>query len=235
MTPSIDQTLHQFANLLPNWTIGRTAKSFRLANGINRRFSTIFMCNARRCLTCRHISCKSTITSSINGNRYGIQIDKDVYWNSSNLIYVITCEARGCGAQYVGKTSQSLKGRFRGYSFKVRNNSRRKYKNFLYDHFIKYNHSIENVTLTPVEIISKETEDSKNDMKKRRLSAKLNWINRLQTPCPLGLNDQIYQQGNISSFRPNIIVFLLKPDVRRKRRSLGRVAMVSLGEKKKTE
>ena len=56
----------------------RTAKSFRLSNHIiNRRFSKISMCNARRCLTCHHISCESTITSSINGNRYGIKIDKD--------------------------------------------------------------------------------------------------------------------------------------------------------------
>ena len=84
----------------------------------------------------------------------------------SNLIYVITWEARGCGAQYVGETSQSLKGRFRSHSFKIRTNSRRKYKNFLYDHFIKYNHSIENVTITPVEILSKQPGDSKNDMKK---------------------------------------------------------------------
>ena len=162
-------------------TLFSNMKSFRLANRINRRFSKIAMCNARRCLTCHHISCKSTITSSINGNRYGIQIDKDVDWNSSNLIYVITWEARGCGAQYVGETSQSLKGRFRSHSFKIRNNSRRKYKNFLYDHFIKYNHSIENVTITPVEILSKQPGDSKNDMKKRRLSAELNWIKRLQT------------------------------------------------------
>ena len=38
--------------------------------------------------------------------------------------------------QYVGTTSQSLKGRFRSHSYKIRNNSKRKYKNFLYDHFI---------------------------------------------------------------------------------------------------
>ena len=115
----------------------------------------------------------------------------------------------------------TLKGRFRSHSFKIRNNSRRKYKNFLYDHFIKYNHSIENVKVTPVEILSKQPGESKNDMKKRRLSAELNWIKRLQTPFPLGLNDQIYQQGNISSVRSNINVFSLKPDVRRKRRSHG--------------
>ena len=58
-------------------------------------------------------------------------------------------------------------------------------------------------------------------MKKRRLSAELNWIKRLQTPFALGLNYQIHQQGNISSVRSNINVFSLKPDVRRKRRSYG--------------
>ena len=58
-------------------------------------------------------------------------------------------------------------------------------------------------------------------MKKRRLSAEHNWIKRLQTPFPLGLNDQIYQQMNISSVRSNINVFSLNQDVRRKRRSHG--------------
>ena len=56
----------------------RTAKSFRLSNRINNRFSKICTCNAGRCLTCHHISCESTITFSINGNKYGIKIDKDV-------------------------------------------------------------------------------------------------------------------------------------------------------------
>ena len=50
----------------------------------------------------------------------------------------------------------------RSLPFKIRNNSRRKYKNFLYDHFIKYNHFIENVTITPVKILSKQPGDSKN-------------------------------------------------------------------------
>ena len=48
-------------------------------------------------------------------------------------------------------------------------------------------------------------------MKNRRLSAELNWIKRLQTPYPHCLNDQTYQQGNISSIRSNINIFSLKP------------------------
>ena len=80
----------------------------------------------------------------------------------------------------------------------------------------------DNPRITPVEILSKKPGDLKNDMQKRRLSAEPNWIKRLQTPYPLGLNDQIYQQGNISSVRcSHINVFSLKPDVRKKRRSHG--------------
>ena len=59
----------------------RTAKSFRLSNCIYRRFSKISTCDARRCLTCHHISCESTITSSINCYRYGIKLDKDTDCN----------------------------------------------------------------------------------------------------------------------------------------------------------
>ena len=120
-----------------------------------------------------------------------------------------------CGAQNIGETSQTLKGRSRSHSFKIRNNSGRKIS------YIKYNHSIENVIETTVEIITKQPGESKNEMEKRRLSAELNWIKRLQTPYPLGLNDQIYQQGNILSIRSNINVFSLKSDCRRKRRSHG--------------
>ena len=94
-------------------------------------------------------------------------------------------------------------------------------------------YSIENVTITPVEILSQQPADSKNDMKKRRLSAKLNLIKRLQTPYPLGLNDHIYQQGNISPVRSNINVFSIKPDVRRKRRSYG-VRRNGLSRRKQT-
>ena len=55
---------------------------------------------------------------------------------------------------------------FHSHSFKIRNNSRRKYKNFSHYPFIKYNHSLEWLYLTPVEILSKQPGDSNNDMEK---------------------------------------------------------------------
>ena len=54
-----------------------------------------------------------------------------------------------------------------------------------------------------------------------RLMAELNWIKLLQTPYPLGLNDNIYQEGNISK-NPDIDVFNILSITKRKRRSHGR-------------
>ena len=51
--------------------------------------------------------------------------------------------------------------------------------------------------------------------------AELEWIKKLQTPYPLGLNDNIYQQGNISN-NPDIDIFNILSLKRRKRRSHGR-------------
>jgi hypothetical protein len=54
-----------------------------------------------------------------------------------------------------------------------------------------------------------------------RLLAELKWIKLLQTPYPLGLNDNIYQEGNISK-NPDIDVFSILSITKRKRRSHGR-------------
>ena len=113
-----------------------------------------------------------------------------------------------------------MKG-FRSHSYKIRNNSKRKYKNLLYDHFIKYNHSIEHVKITSVEILSKLSGESKNDMKKTHFRQNSTGSHDCRLHNPLGLNDQIYQQGNISSIRSKVNIFSLKPEARGKRRSHG--------------
>ena len=50
--------------------------------------------------------------------------------------------------------------------------------------------------------------------------AELNWIRNLQTPFPLGLNDNIYQAGNISK-DPTIDIFKIFSIRKRKTRSHG--------------
>lgn len=104
----------------------------------------------------------------------------------------------------------------------IRQSRNKKHRNFLYNHFVKYNHSISDITITPVQSFPKRKHDSKTEIKKRRLQAEFAWITRLQTAYPLGLNDHIYGQGNISSSSTNINVFSIRPVIKRKHRSHGK-------------
>ena len=54
-----------------------------------------------------------------------------------------------------------------------------------------------------------------------RLETELKWITLLQSGSPLGCNDNIYQEGNISKM-PDFDVFSLSEIRKRKRRSHGK-------------
>ena len=55
----------------------------------------------------------------------------------------------------------------------------------------------------------------------KRFESELKWIKLLQSPSPLGFNDNIYQEGNISKI-PYFDVFSLSEIRKRKRRSHGK-------------
>ena len=97
--------------------------------------------------------------------------------------------------QYVGQTCRTLQKRFVEHYRRIR-----KPKNndtFLYQHFQRTGHS-------PI----------------KRFETELKWINFLQTPFPLGFNDNIYHEGNISKMR-NFDVLTLSESRKRKSRSHG--------------
>ena len=79
-------------------------------------------------------------------------------------------------------------------------------RNFLYNHFRKTGHSVDNISVQPVEHILYKSDTTSSFKSKARFIAELKWIKLLQTPFPLGLNDNIYQTGNISK-DPNIDIF----------------------------
>ena len=54
----------------------------------------------------------------------------------------------------------------------------------------------------------------------KRFETELKWIKVLQTPFPLGFNDIIYHEGNISKM-PDFDVFTLSESRKRKSRSHG--------------
>jgi len=77
----------------------------------------------------------------------------------------------------------------------------KKIRNLLYNHFRKSGHNFKDVSVQPVEHITYDNDATRNFKSKSRFKAELNWLKNLQTPFPLGFNDNIYQSGNI--FRLN--------------------------------
>jgi hypothetical protein len=90
----------------------------------------------------------------------------------------------------------------------------------LYQHFRKSGHDLEHITIQPVEHISYDKNATSSFKSKARFIAELKWIRNLQTPFPLGLNDNIYQSGNISK-EPSIDIFSIYSTRKRKSRSHG--------------
>ena len=98
--------------------------------------------------------------------------------------------------QYVGQICRTLHKRFGEHYRRIR-----KPKNndtFLYQHFKRTSHSLNNVIVQPVEKIPYEENSSVRLKNIKRFKTELKWIKLLQTPFPLGFNYNIYHGGNIS-------------------------------------
>ena len=115
--------------------------------------------------------------------------------------------------QYVGQTSKKLKDRFMQHRREILKKTK---KTFLYQHFTIPGHTINNVIIQPVELMPNGILTSNKEL----LDHELNWIKSLQSPYPLGFNDNIYHQGNISK-NANIDIFKLYLHRKRKNRSHG--------------
>lgn len=117
----------------------------------------------------------------------------------------------------MGQTGRALKTRFREH---FRNCNNKKVRHFLYQHFRRSGHDSSFISIQPVEHISYDNAASSSFKSKARFFAELKWIKNLQTPFPLGLNDNIYQSGNISK-DPSIDIFSIYSSRKRKSRSHG--------------
>lgn len=49
-----------------------------VSNSRRRAYPEIYKCNTKSCRCCKHISCKSTIKSSVNGRNFSINLDSDI-------------------------------------------------------------------------------------------------------------------------------------------------------------
>ena len=74
----------------------------------------------------------------------------------------------------------------------------RKIYNFLYRHFKQTSHSTSSISILPDEKIEYGDNSTNRYRNILRHELELKWIKLLQTPHPLGFNDKIYHEGNIS-------------------------------------
>ena len=121
--------------------------------------------------------------------------------------------------QYVGQTCRKLKNRYGEHYRKIK--KPKKIDTFLYQHFKRTGHSPDNVLVQPVEKLIYDENSSVRFNTIKRFETELKWIKLLQFASPLGFNDTIYQEGNISKM-PDFDVFSLLEIRKRKRRSHGK-------------
>ena len=135
----------------------------------------------KSCRYCPILNTTGKITSDSNGRSYTSL--KHVNCQSSNLIYLITCD--GCGIQYVGQTKNRLLTRFQGH-----------FNDIEHDRDITVarhlnrclSNSINNTTfkITILSFINSPP-DSTNSKLLRDKEEK-RWMRRLTTIMPSGLN-----------------------------------------------
>ena len=120
--------------------------------------------------------------------------------------------------QYVGQTCRALQKRFGEHYRRMK--KPKPIDTFLYQHFKRTGHSPNDVFVQPVEKLTYDKNSSSRFKIIKRHETELKWIKLLQTPFPLGFNDNIYHEGNISKM-PDFDVFSLLEIRKRKSRSHG--------------
>ena len=118
--------------------------------------------------------------------------------------------------QYDGQTGRSLKTRFREHFRKMK--KPKKLDTFLSRHFKSNGHSPSKIVIQPIEKNIYHPNSSTRLKNIKRHETELNWIKFLQSPFPLGFNNNIYHEGNISKM-PDFDVFSVLECKKRKSRS----------------
>ena len=123
--------------------------------------------------------------------------------------------------QYVGQTCRKLKTRFGEHCRKIK--KPKKIDTFLYQHFKRTGHSPSNVSVQPLEKLSYDENSSVRFNTIKRFETDLKWIKLLQSASPLGFNDNIYHEGNISKMSDFDVFSLLEFRKRRGKKKMTNV------------
>ena len=140
-------------------------------------------CKTRDCRYCPRLDKSGTITSNYSKRQYVTKTN--ISCKSNNLVYCITCTK--CNHQYVGQTKRRLMDRFQGHFWCIQSKSID--NNDVARHFNQPGHDgINNVKIHILDFIYlNPTVDIKRSAYIRD-HVEMNWIHRLHTQQPLGMN-----------------------------------------------
>ena len=137
-------------------------------------------CRKFNCKYCKILKKEGSITSHKSGEKFGTKTE--VTCKSSNIIYCIECSR--CNIQYVGQTKRQMRERIGEHLGYIR---RKKWKNDVPVHFNKCDHEGEkDVRVHILDFIYCHPNSDRG--KQLRLRIEFNWIHRLKTSSPWGLN-----------------------------------------------
>jgi desmoglein 4 len=131
-------------------------------------------CNHPRCKCCTHITNLSNLSIF---NQYPIHNNQILTCNSHNIIYLIHCAK--CNTNYVGETKRSLKERLTNHRSTIKTNK----PTAIAIHFNLPQHNILHLQIMPIEQLNTNTSDQVRQAKEKE------WIKRLRTTYPQGLNN----------------------------------------------
>ena len=137
-------------------------------------------CNTKSCRYCPRLNKTGHITCPVTKRSYITR--HNITCKSSNLIYCLTCKT--CGIQYVGQTKNRLMDRFQAHFYNIGHN---KQVSEIGKHFNKPDHhGLDDVEIHILDFIHAYPEGRRS--KHLRDLIEYNWIQRLHTNAPTGLN-----------------------------------------------
>ena len=133
----------------------------------------VYKCNNIKCLCCRTMQTGNQFKNTQTKELHNIHDKMSCY--SQNLIYLITCTK--CNKQYVGETNRKLKERLQDHKSNIKTFKQTP----IAIHFNLPEHNINNLKIIPIE---KLHFDSDKERKRREIE----WIKKLNTRYPYGIN-----------------------------------------------
>ena len=137
-------------------------------------------CRTKTCRYCPKLNKSGHITCTASGREYTTK--HNVTCKSSNIIYSLTCKC--CGIQYVGQTKNRLMDRFQTHFYNIAYN---RPGSEIAKHFNKPGHrGLEDVEIHILDFIHAHPTGRRSKI--LRDVIEFNWIQRLHSNAPVGLN-----------------------------------------------